>query len=222
MSYRESNGETLLSYLLRLEYRVRYYRFFFLPALYLVLPFFFVRLRECRFVWVALTLLLFALGANFYPFFYPHYIARAHLPVRAGERHRIAAVVPAADLDRPRGRVDDSGSVRSAFRSLVRTAPVRPAGDAAIRDLGRHQSHESGAEDRRQHALAAAPGQQLVIVRYSPRHIFQEEWVYNEADIDAARVVWARDLGPEQDGELLRYYPAARPGCWMRTRNRRD
>jgi hypothetical protein len=56
-------------------------------------------------------------------------------------------------------------------------------------------------------ALAAEPGQQLVIVRYTPRHIFQEEWVYNEADIDAARVVWARDLGPDEDQELLRYYP---------------
>jgi hypothetical protein len=56
-------------------------------------------------------------------------------------------------------------------------------------------------------ALAKAPGQQLVIVRYLPRHIFQDEWVYNDADIDSARVVWARDLGPEQDQEILRYYP---------------
>jgi hypothetical protein len=56
-------------------------------------------------------------------------------------------------------------------------------------------------------ALAEVPGRQLVIVRYSPRHIFQEEWVYNAADIDGARVVWARDLGHEQNRELLNYYP---------------
>jgi hypothetical protein len=70
-------------------------------------------------------------------------------------------------------------------------------------------NHSSAAERRVgvQEALAAQPGQQLVIVRYSPRHIFQEEWVYNDADIDSSQVVWARDLGPEQDRELLHYYP---------------
>jgi hypothetical protein len=30
--------------------------------------------------------------------------------------------------------------------------------------------------------------------------------VYNEADIDHAKVVWARDIGGEQNEELLRYY----------------
>ena len=54
--------------------------------------------------------------------------------------------------------------------------------------------------------LAAQPGQQLVIVRYTPQHVFQDEWVYNDAGIDAARVVWARDLGDENE-KLLRYYP---------------
>lgn len=55
--------------------------------------------------------------------------------------------------------------------------------------------------------LARIPGKLLVFVRYSPHHIFQDEWVYNEADIDAARIVWARDLGPEEDQELRHYYP---------------
>ena len=47
----------------------------------------------------------------------------------------------------------------------------------------------------------------LVFVRYAPQHIFQEEWVWNAADIDGARVVWARDLGPEENAKLLAYYP---------------
>jgi len=52
--------------------------------------------------------------------------------------------------------------------------------------------------------LAKLPGKLLVFVRYWPRHIFQDEWVYNRADIEGARVVWARDLGPEENDELVR------------------
>ncbi len=62
-------------YVDRLFQRVRFYRFFFLPALYLALPFFLWRLREARFRYVLLTVLLFALASNFYPYFYAHYIA---------------------------------------------------------------------------------------------------------------------------------------------------
>ena len=32
------------------------------------------------------------------------------------------------------------------------------------------------------------------------------EWVYNGADIDHAKIVWARDMGNDQNEELLRYY----------------
>src|SRR5579863_1100716 len=66
---------TLARYLEDLQKRVRYYRFFFFAPLYLALPAFLAALREWRFRWVLLTLLLFVLGANFYPYFYPHYVA---------------------------------------------------------------------------------------------------------------------------------------------------
>ena len=55
--------------------------------------------------------------------------------------------------------------------------------------------------------LAGIRGEVLVFVRYWPQHIFQDEWVYNEADIDGARVVWARDLGDAENRKLRQYYP---------------
>jgi hypothetical protein len=58
--------------------------------------------------------------------------------------------------------------------------------------------------------LSALPGQQLVIVHYVPMRETHDEWVYNDADIDAAKIVWARDMGPEKNEELLRYYPNRR------------
>jgi hypothetical protein len=49
-------------------------------------------------------------------------------------------------------------------------------------------------------------GPQLVIVDYSRHHNFYHEWVYNAADIDAAKVVWARDVGKDGNRELLNYF----------------
>ncbi len=46
----------------------------------------------------------------------------------------------------------------------------------------------------------------LVIVRYGERHTPDDEWVYNEADIDRARVVWARDMGESKNRELVEYF----------------
>jgi hypothetical protein len=54
--------------------------------------------------------------------------------------------------------------------------------------------------------LDQIPGQLLVFVHYSPQHIFQDEWGYNEAAIDAARVIWARDLGPVENEKLRAMY----------------
>jgi len=46
----------------------------------------------------------------------------------------------------------------------------------------------------------------LVIVRYSPTHSVHEEWVYNEADIDGADVVWAREMDKARTRELIAYF----------------
>jgi len=54
--------------------------------------------------------------------------------------------------------------------------------------------------------LEQLPGGQLVIVRYRPDHNAFAEWVYNDAEIDNSKVVWARDMGAEQNQELINYF----------------
>jgi len=49
-------------------------------------------------------------------------------------------------------------------------------------------------------------GQHLVIVRYAPDHVAHQDWVYNDADIDASTVAWAREMDAERNAELLRYF----------------
>lgn len=61
--------------------------------------------------------------------------------------------------------------------------------------------------------LQTLPGGQLVIVRYSGEHNVPDEWVYNAADVDKAKVVWARDMGCSHDRELIRYFRTRNP--WL-------
>jgi hypothetical protein len=54
--------------------------------------------------------------------------------------------------------------------------------------------------------LAQTPGKHLVMVRYEEDHNLHDEWVYNGAEIDSAKVLWARELDPSQNGKLFAYF----------------
>jgi hypothetical protein len=56
------------------------------------------------------------------------------------------------------------------------------------------------------HSLENTPGQHLIIVRYGPSHQPDHEWVYNAADIDTSKVVWARDMDEQDNQELMQYF----------------
>jgi len=49
-------------------------------------------------------------------------------------------------------------------------------------------------------------GKHLVVVRYAKVHDPDIEWVFNGADIDGAKVLWARELDPQQNARLLDYF----------------
>ncbi len=58
-----------------------------------------------------------------------------------------------------------------------------------------------------QHELEADDARHLIVVTYGPQHHTANEWVYNAADIDEAEVVWARDMGAENNRRLLDHFP---------------
>jgi len=54
--------------------------------------------------------------------------------------------------------------------------------------------------------LERMDGKHLVLVKpkIDPANVFQ--WIYNDADIDASKVAWARDMGVEGNRTLLEYF----------------
>lgn len=54
--------------------------------------------------------------------------------------------------------------------------------------------------------LERMPGRHLVFVRYAANHNVLDEWVYNAADIDSAKVIWARGMSSADNLQLIHYY----------------
>ena len=160
-----------------------------------------------------MALAAFSLGTNFYPYFYSHYIAALTC---------LFVLISVVGLERLSRWVIRGNRVgQECARILLFLCAAH-----FLFWYGLHASHndeliaamtpyETGDNINHgdplgriaiQRQLDAAAGQQLVFVRYWPQHQFQE-WVHNAADIDHARIVWARDLGPDENQKLLRYYP---------------
>ncbi len=205
--------DTVGGYFERLGSRAGFYRFFFLTPLLLALPFFLPLLREFRYAWIALTILIFALGTNFYPYFFTHYVAAATC---------LFVLVSILGLERlsewqirgwQGGRLAAAGILLLSAAHFLFWYGVHAQGDEQILwtmtqfetapGINFGDSEGRVAIEKR---LAEAPGRQLVFVRYFPTHGYLE-WIHNDADIDRARVVWALELSPDENSKLERYYP---------------
>lgn len=206
--------DSVTRYVSRLFSRLRYLRFFLLPPLFLVLPMFLPRLREIRWCWLASALGVFLLGSNFYPYFYPHYVAAISCLIL------VLATRSLQDLS----AVSTWGKRAAQLLLLVCGMHflfwygLRTAGGDSLAPATNYQTWDfvNGADPQGRKsvadALAKLRGKQLVFVRYSPSHRFAE-WIANAADIDSARVVMARDLGPAENSKLIGHFPGRK--AWL-------
>ena len=54
--------------------------------------------------------------------------------------------------------------------------------------------------------LEQQPGKHVVLVKYGSEQSGDHEWVYNKADMDQAKVVWAHDMGQRENCKLVEYF----------------
>lgn len=187
-----------------LAFRARYIRFYFLPALYVTLPFFLLAIGEYQFLWALLAISVFAIGGSFEPPFHLHdsaalacvFILAGVTGLRRMPREAAWIVLALCGAHFALWYGVHVFDTREASRSLMAFETW---------DTLNHDNPARRIEVNRE--LAAQAGKQLVFVRYAPIHRAEDGWIHNAADMDAARVVWARDLGAAQDEALLRFYP---------------
>jgi hypothetical protein len=195
-------GKTFSGFLLQLATKLgTIWVFYFAPAL--TLPLFFLprilRDRRIRFLVIAGAVGL--ASSALVVFFNIHYVA-AIAPVMLavlvqGMRH--------LRIWRFEGKPSGQFLVRAIVVICVLMIPVQVRLLAAVPAPGSWTAigPERAAIGEQLQSLA---GSHLVLVRYHANHDPLKDWVYNGADIDNQKVVWARDMGGAKNEELLRYF----------------
>ena len=173
-----------------------------LCALLIMLPWM-IRDRRIRFLLGQFTLC--SCGFLLVPWFQPHYAA----PLVATLFALLTQMIRHLRVWRLGGRPVGIALSRVIVLSSIFLAPFHPHA-TTFRDPA-----NSGMEYRAQFQtqLNSTPGEHLVIVRYLPEHYALEEWVYNGADIDHAKVVWAREIPGMDIRPLLDYFSGRR--VWL-------
>ncbi len=210
--------DSLGSYVERLRYRSHYVRFFLLAPLYFAAAFFLPSARQRQWLWVLATVAIFLAGTNFYPYFFPHYVAAITC------LFVLIAVKGLENLGRVEWRDFQVGALAARMLLLLCFAyflfwyGLHFSGNPNLLSATVYETADFidyGDPEGRiavSDTLAQSPGGQLVFVRYSPQHRF-EEWIGNAANIDAAKTVWALDLGAVKNKKLVSYFPARR--TWL-------
>ena len=182
---------------------LRLWRFYLGPAMTIPLFALGALFRDRRMRWPLLALPVFLLALFPETWNLPHYFAPMtallYLVLLQGMRY--------LRLWKWHGQPAGAAMVRSIAVVSCAMLTIRVAAGAAHAPVD--GAWPRGNLGRRQlvSELNNLPGQHLVIVRYgdNPEVNRALELVYNAADIDHARIVWARDMGAN-NLELIRYF----------------
>jgi hypothetical protein len=170
------------------------------PALLLALPglCFVYRDRRARFLAAIVLAVATAFAVSAWP--NPHYVAPCVVAIFALMVQSLRHLRTLTVFGRPLGRALSRVVVLAL---LVDVAESATQGNSDPLGWGGY-----GLSDRAeiQRQLEETPGKHLVMVRYVDHHSVHEEWVYNGADLDGAKVLWGRDLEPRQNAKLFAYY----------------
>lgn len=188
--------------------------FLFYAGIALLVPLLMVRraLLDSRIRFLVICCLVLAVGELMEIFLIPHYLApfaaafyaiglqaMRHLRVWKPDNQPVGLVLVRMTVT----LCLVLAGMRLFPQALHLSLPVWPAKWAAEwYGSGRAGTARAEIETR----LEQQPGNQLVLVRYSPDHDPLEQWVYNTADIDHSRVVWAWDMDAAKNLELIHYY----------------
>jgi hypothetical protein len=167
--------------------------------------------RRTRFLVLCVGVL--AAGLAIEIFLLPHYVAPFLVAFYAiglqAMRH--------LRLWKPEGRLVGLGMVRMMVASCVLLAGLRlfaqplhlatsewPPANWNLYWFG--PEHFGSSRRNVEVKLEGQPGPQLAIVRYGPGHEALDEWVYNAANLNDSKVVWAREMDVQNNLELVSYF----------------
>jgi hypothetical protein len=188
---------------------------YFFTGLALVPPLFMLpwALRDRRIRFLVIALLVLACGMAIEIYLFPHYLApftAAFYAVGLDAMRHLYVWNPGGQ---PVGRAIARSVVvicvlmvglRLFNKQLNAPVPERPVSTWICNWFGPDHFVTQRSLVARQ--LEKYSGGQLAIVRYAPDHDPIDEWVFNAADIDASKVIWARAMSPEDDLQLIHYY----------------
>ena len=178
------------------------WNFYLAPVLTIPLLFLPWTFRDRRMRFPLLAGALFLLGVMVETWASPHYLAAAtgllYIVLMQCMRH--------LRLWRWRGRQYGAAVVRAIPLICCAMIVLRVSAAAAGVHVEPDWPRGNLARAAILHQLENSPGKHVVIVSYKPDHDLDMEWVYNAADIDAAKVVWARDMSVRENAELLEYF----------------